>query len=111
MYVCTAFVSSRICLESASSCSFWPSSSCTVCHCWFASTWRFSSARFWLIITNVERKIASSETIIVSRPKGYDSTPSAIQSVNQMTCIQTNVIEPLNLVMRSASRLLKLVAR
>ena len=31
---------------------------------------RFSSARFWLIITNVDRKIASSDTIIVSRPYG-----------------------------------------
>jgi len=30
--------------------------------------WRLASARFWLIITNVERKIASSETIIVNRP-------------------------------------------
>jgi hypothetical protein len=28
-----------------------------------------ASARFWLIITKVERKIASSETIIVRRPK------------------------------------------
>ena len=28
------------------------------------------SARFWLIITNVERKIASSDTIIVSNPYG-----------------------------------------
>jgi hypothetical protein len=45
-------------------------SSCTVTHCWSAITWRFASARFWEIITKVERKIASSETIIVSRPKG-----------------------------------------
>ena len=37
---------------------------------------------FWLIITNVERKIASSETIIVSRPYGY-STPKPIQQPNQ----------------------------
>jgi hypothetical protein len=29
-----------------------------------------ASARFWLIITKVERKIASSDTIIVSRPYG-----------------------------------------
>jgi hypothetical protein len=35
-----------------------------------ATTCRFASARLWLIITNVERKIASSETIIVSRPNG-----------------------------------------
>jgi len=33
-----------------------------------ATTCCLVSARFWLIITNVERKIASSETIIVSRP-------------------------------------------
>ena len=33
-------------------------------------TWRLASARFWEIITKVERKIASSETIIVSRPNG-----------------------------------------
>ena len=29
-----------------------------------------ASARFWLIITNVDRKIASSDTIIVSSPNG-----------------------------------------
>src|SRR4051794_7284296 len=46
------------------------SSSCTVIHCWLAITCRFASARFWLIITNVERKIASSDTIIVSSPYG-----------------------------------------
>ncbi len=44
-----------------------------------ASTSRLASARFWLIITNVERKIASSETIIVSSPYGYASTPNPIQ--------------------------------
>jgi hypothetical protein len=43
-----------------------------------------ASARFWLISTNVERKIASSETIIVKRPYGYFSTPSPIQRLNQM---------------------------
>jgi hypothetical protein len=43
----------------------------------------FASALFWLIITNVERKIASSETIIVSRPYGYFSTPKPIQQPNQ----------------------------
>src|SRR6266540_791865 len=37
---------------------------------WSDMTWRFSSARFWLISTNVDRKMASSETIIVSSPKG-----------------------------------------
>jgi len=33
-------------------------------------TWRLASARFWLISTKVERKIASNETIMVSRPYG-----------------------------------------
>ena len=51
-------------------------------HCWSAITCRFASARFWLIITNVERKIASSETIIVSSPNGYFSTPKPIQHPN-----------------------------
>jgi hypothetical protein len=37
-----------------------------------ASTWRFSSARFWLIITKVDRNMASSDTIMVSSPKGLD---------------------------------------
>ena len=63
-----AFVSLRISFERLSSSSFCRSSSLTVCHCWSAITWRLASARFWLIITKVERKIASSETIIVSRP-------------------------------------------
>ena len=57
----------------------------TVLHCSLAITWRFASARFWLIITKVERKIASSETIIVSRPYGYFSTPKPIQQPNQTT--------------------------
>jgi hypothetical protein len=39
----------------------------------------------WLIITKVERKIASRETIIVSNPYGYFSTPSPIQQPNQIT--------------------------
>jgi Dyp-type peroxidase family len=46
---------------------------------------RLASARFWLIITNVERKIASSETIIVSNPNGCFSTPNPIQQPNQRT--------------------------
>ena len=44
------------------------SSSCTVCHSWSATTCCLAAARFWLIITKVDRKIASSETIIVSSP-------------------------------------------
>ena len=51
-------------------CSFWCSSVCTVCHWASASTWRRASARFWLIMTKVDRKIASSETIMVSSPNG-----------------------------------------
>ena len=65
-----ALVRSRICFESSSSSRFCLSSSCTVIHCWLAITCRFASARFWLIITKVERKIASSDTIIVSSPYG-----------------------------------------
>jgi hypothetical protein len=42
--------------------------------------------RFWLIITNVDRKIASSDTIIVSSPKGYCSTRKPIHAANQRTC-------------------------
>jgi hypothetical protein len=41
-----------------------------VCHWWSARTWRFSSARFWLIITKVDRKMASSDTIMVNSPNG-----------------------------------------
>jgi hypothetical protein len=43
-----------------------------------------ASALFWLIITKVDRNIASRETIIVSRPYGYFSTPKPIQQLNQM---------------------------
>ena len=64
----------------------------------------FAVRRFWLIITNVDRKIASSETIIVSSPYGYDSTPSPIQPANQMMWRYTNVIEPAKRVIASASR-------
>ena len=49
----------------------------------FATTCRLASARFWLIITKAERKIASSETIIVNSRFGYFSAPSPIQSPNQ----------------------------
>src|SRR4051794_1954804 len=55
-YAWTAFVSSRICCERSSNWRFCRSSSCTICHCWLAATCRAASARFWLIITNVERK-------------------------------------------------------
>ena len=48
-----AFARSRISSDCRSSLSFCCSSSWTVCHCWSAITWRFSSARFWLIIANV----------------------------------------------------------
>ena len=68
--VCTRLVSSRICCERASSSSFWRRSSCTVSHSRSASASRLASVRFCEIITNVLRKIASSETIMVSRPNG-----------------------------------------
>jgi hypothetical protein len=60
--------------------------------------------RFWLIITNVERKIASSETIIVKRAYGYFSTPNPIQHPNQRAERWTKRIEPAKDVMRSAIR-------
>jgi hypothetical protein len=63
-----ALVSSRIWADKDSSSSFCCYSSWTVCHWWSARTWRFSSARFWLIMTKVDRKIASSDTIMVSSP-------------------------------------------
>ena len=100
---CTAFVSSRIWFEMSSSWRFCWSSSCTVFHCWLAITWRFASARSWLIITNVDRKIASSETIIVSSPNGY-SRRQADPPANQMTWRYTNVIEPAKRVIASAIR-------
>jgi hypothetical protein len=53
-----------------SSSSFGCSSCWTVCHWRSASTWRFSSARFWLIIAKVDRNMASSDTIMVSSPNG-----------------------------------------
>jgi hypothetical protein len=37
-------------------------------------------------MTNVDRKMASSDTIIVSRPNGYFSTPKPIHDANQMMC-------------------------
>jgi hypothetical protein len=55
-------------VDNASSSSFCCSSSWTVCHWWSARTWRFSLARFWLIMTKVDRKIASSDTIMVNSP-------------------------------------------
>src|ERR1700733_6947155 len=64
-------------------------------------TCRFASARFWLIITKVDRKIASSETIIVTRPKGYFPTPSPIHSANHKTWMYTKVIDPANAVILS----------
>ena len=71
--------------------SFCCSSVCTVCHWASDSTCRRASARFWLIMTKVDRKIASSETIMVSNPNGYLSNPMRIppiriQSANQTMC-------------------------
>ena len=73
-------------------------------HCSSAITCRFASARFWLIITNVDRKIASSETIIVNSPNGYFSTPRPIHSPNHRMWMYTNVIDPENRVIWSAMR-------
>jgi hypothetical protein len=42
-------------------------------------------ARFWLIITNVDRKMASSDTIMVSSPKGECSTLKTIHAAHQST--------------------------
>src|SRR6478672_5839648 len=44
------------------------------------------SARFWLIITNVDRNIASNDTIIVSKPYGYASRRKMIHAANQIRC-------------------------
>jgi hypothetical protein len=65
-----ALVSSRIWFDSVSSCSFCFSSIWTNSHSCWDRTSRFSSARFWLIITNVDRKMASRDTIMVRRPNG-----------------------------------------
>ena len=60
-----------------------------------ARTSALVASRFWLIMTKVDRKIASRLTIIVSRPNGKSSNTSAeptspalstIQTVNQPTC-------------------------
>ena len=55
--------------------------------------------------------MASSETIIVSRPNGYFSTPKPIQHPNQMTWMYTKAIEPENAVILSASRFCAYSAR
>jgi len=76
----------------------------TSAHSAFASSWRRSSARFWLMSRNVDRKIASSETSIVRRPYGKRSTPRPIHAANHTTCRNTKLIEPANRVIESASR-------
>jgi hypothetical protein len=45
------------------------------------------SARFTLIITKVDRNMASSDTIIVSSQNGQGSTRKPIQAANQMMWI------------------------
>jgi hypothetical protein len=62
-------------------------------------------------ITNVDRKIASSDTIIVSSPKGYCSTLKPIHAANQTTWMYTNCIEPANRVIWSATRFSRLCRR
>jgi hypothetical protein len=64
-------------------------------------TWRFASARFWLISTNVERKIASRETTRVSVGHGLRSRTS-IHRPKAAAWMYTNGIDPANVVMASA---------
>ena len=50
-----------------------------------------ADSRFWLIMTNVDRKIASSETMRVSRPNGngsnrHQSRLPTVHTANQNTC-------------------------
>jgi hypothetical protein len=58
---------------------------------------------FCPIITNVERKIASSETTNVSVGHGPPSATN-IQTANTAACRYTNVIDPANAVIASATR-------
>src|ERR1041384_8796475 len=62
-------------------------------------------------MTKVDKKIASSDTIIVSRPNGYFSTRNVIQTANQRRWMYTNIIEPANVVMASAIWFWRLSAR
>src|SRR6266545_885439 len=56
------------------------------------SSWLRTSVRiawrFWLTITNVDRKIASRLTIMVSRPNGYRSNISAAPTRPRLSTIQ-----------------------
>jgi hypothetical protein len=70
------------------------SSSWTDFHSSEAITWRFSSARFWLIITKVERKIASRETTRVS--VGHVSSPGASSKSQRAQCASTRSSSSLN---------------
>src|SRR2546421_3398540 len=69
--------------------------------------------RFWLTITNVDRKIASRLTIMVSRPNGYRSKTSAapasptfsrIQTPNHTECRYTKFSDPAKPVIPAAPR-------
>jgi hypothetical protein len=55
-------------------------------------------------MTKVDKKMASSDTIIVSSPNGYSSIPRAIHRLNQRRWIYTNFIEPANRVIWSETR-------
>ena len=79
------------------------SSRVSVAKSWSAFARWNSAWRFWPIMTNVDRKIASSETIRVSLGHGSDST-SSIQHANAAAWRYTNGIEPANPVMASATR-------
>jgi hypothetical protein len=81
----TSLVRVRICSESSSSRLFCSSLLLHGQPLLVGDDLSLASARFWLMRTKVERKIASSETIIVRRPNGYFSTPKAIQQPNHKT--------------------------
>ena len=70
--------------------------------------------RFWLISTKVERKIASTDASIarMTKLRSKRGTPgnkprlASIHTLYRTRWISTNAIDPVNLVMRSAIRLL-----
>jgi hypothetical protein len=65
---------------------------------------------FWPIMTNVDRKIASSDTIRFSLGHGSDSTKS-IQHAKTTMWMYTNGMDPANAVIESAMRSWTFAAR
>ncbi len=61
------------------------------------------SLRFWQIMMNVDRKMASIPTSRASIGQGHFSN-SAIDTVTRTTWMKTEFIEPADAVMWSASR-------